>query len=90
MQSSLKLSGRTLTNRWKLSSSRLAVCQGQMNCESDPWGPPQRSTTFYQSKAETAFSILPEEEEGLPGHVSARFTAVACSLSEPHQSTSIR
>jgi hypothetical protein len=35
--------------------------------------------------AVAAFSILPEEEEGLPGHVSIRFTAMASSLSETDQ-----
>jgi hypothetical protein len=35
-----------------------------------------------KADADTAFSILPEEEEGLPGHVSIRFTAIARSFSE--------
>jgi hypothetical protein len=35
--------------------------------------------------AEAAFSITPEEEEDLPGHVSIRFTTNACSLSDTHQ-----
>jgi hypothetical protein len=38
-----------------------------------------------KADAETAFSILPEEEEGLPGHVSIRFSTVSRSLSETIQ-----